>query len=264
MKVWIKAFIGILIGAMMTSGCVTNQSVTAQEIIEDLMQAFEDVTSYRYTANSLITLTTTNESGTSTIEAPSDSTCTVDVTNDKLEYESNEASPFVPDVEVHKFVYIIDNTFYQGIESDGNITWTSTDIESSDPMGYWYYYSQLSLLEDLRDSSTEERLEDEIINGIDCYVIDLTVDLETYYENRGMEGVSIDEDDISIEIIYWIAKDTDLLIKSQLDFSMDMSSIYGAFGSDDTIIQDTHIEVLYSDYNSPVIIELPPEATQEP
>ena len=131
-------------------------------------------------------------------------------------------------------------------------------------MGYWYYYSQLSLLEDLRDSSTEERLEDEIINGIDCYVIDLTVDLETYYENRGMEGVSIDEDDISIEIIYWIAKDTDLLIKSQLDFSMDMSSIYGAFGSDDTIIQDTHIEVLYSDYNSPVIIELPPEATQEP
>ena len=72
------------------------------------------------------------------------------------------------------------------------------------------------------------------------------------------------EDDISIEIIYWIAKDTDLLIKSQLDFSIDMSSIYGTFASDDTIIQDTHIEVLYSDYNSPVIIELPPEATQEP
>ena len=59
----------------------------------------------------------------------------------------------------------------------------------------------------------------------------------------------------------WIAKDTYLLVKAEIEIAMEVDpEAMGIPGGDGEIAMDMTISMLVYDYNEPVSIELPPGA----
>ena len=112
----------------------------------------------------------------------------------------------------------------------------------------------------------------EIVNGVDCYVMELTPDMEKLWEIAGQQAEltggmpDIDEellDEVfqSYSVKEWIAKDTYLLVKEEIEMAMEFDpEALGIPGGDGEIAMDMTISMLVYDYNQPVSIELPPEA----
>ena len=248
--------IGMLIGIMLSSGCVSNGSVTAKEVIRNVLNVYDggEITSYEISIDGYIKLTTT---------APFNATGVVDLINRKLMREDRMVSPFSPETESHLLVYIIEDIIYIGMYSGEALTWTNRTVGSMFPEPYpfdeWDIYSVLELYDGLRNCSDEEIIDEEIFGGVECYVIQAIPDFELWAQKYGIEWES-GKNDFDIVFIYWIAKDTSYIMKVQQTVTMDMSSVYGFPGGADTIIQEQFSETIFSDYNSPVTIELPPEA----
>lgn len=265
MKGWKLIAIGVLAGIMITAGCVSPEGVTAKEIIRNVLNVYDEgeITSYEISMDGYITLTTTNSSGTSVVEAPSNATGVVDIINRKLMREDRIVSPLYPETESHLLVYIIEDIIYTGVYSGEALTWTNRTIGSMFPEPYpfdeWDLYSILELYDGLRNCSDEEIIDEEIIGGMECYVIQVTPDFELWAQKYGLEWQG-SEDIFDAVFVYWVAKDTSYIMKVQQTITMDMSSVYGIPGGADTIIQEQFSETIFSDYNSPVTIELPPEA----
>jgi len=244
------------------------ESVTAKEVIRNVLNVYDggEITSYEISIDGYITLTTTNSSGTSVVEAPFNATGVVDIINRKLMREDRMVSPLHPETESHLLVYIIEDIIYAGVYSGEAITWTNRTIGTLFPEPYpfdeWDTYSVLELYDGLRTCSDEEIIDEEIIGGVECYVIQAIPDFELWAQKYGIEWES-GESNFDAIFIYWIAKDTNYIMKVQQTTTMDMSSVYGFLGGAVTIIQEQFSETIFSDYNSPVTIELPPGATQE-
>jgi len=259
--------IGMLIGIMLSSGCVSNGSVTAKEVIRNVLNVYDggEITSYEISMDGYITLTTTNSSGTYVVEAPSNATGVVDIANRKLMREDRMVSPFYPETESHSLVYIIEDIIYTGVYSGEALTWTNRTIGSmfpeSFPFDEWDMTSVLELYDGLRNCSDEELLDDDTVEGVECYVLQINPDFELWAQRYGFEWED-DETDFDANFIYWVAKDTSYIMKVQQTITMDMSSVYGFPGGTDTIIQEQFSETIFSDYNSSVTIELPPGVTQ--
>jgi len=262
---WKIIIIAILIGIMITAGCISPEGVTAKEVIRNVLNVYNggEITSYEISIDGYITLTTTNSSGTSVVEAPSNATGVVDIINIKLMREDRMVSPLHPETESHLLVYIIGDIIYTGVYSGEALAWTNRTVGSMFPESYpfdeWDIYSVLELYDGLRNCSDEEIIDEEIIGSVECYVIQAIPDFQLWAQKYGFEWEE-GEDNFDAVFVYWIAKDTSYIIKVQQTITMDMSSIYGIHGGADTIIQEQFSETIFSDYNSPVTIELPPEA----
>lgn len=106
--------------------------------------------------------------------------------------------------------------------------------------------------------SEVEFLGTETVNGVECYVLSVTPDVEKFWEfvlmQPGMEdevsGIDPEEIFSDISFIYWIAKDTYFIAKSTADMAMTLEEATG----------NLVMTVLMYDINEPVTIELSPEA----
>ena len=245
------------------SGCVkeTETGVTAEEIKANMLQAIEDIASYKYSSDVTVTMTTIKESESNTTEIVGIQNGEVDITYKKLRQDTN-ATTITAGIsdEQHWIFYIVDNILYSGNETDGNITWTSMNTSMA-----WNAYSALELYTLYLEGEGElknvevERLADEVVEGVDCYVLHLTAfENQSGEEDSGqfpLQGYYYYE----LNIKYWIAKDDYLLIKTYFKVMSDSSRSY-AFGEADRSTTVQEMEALFNDYNVPVTIELPPEA----
>jgi hypothetical protein len=235
------------------SGCVEENTVTAEEIKERFLQAVEGVTSYRYSSDSAVTMTTIKES-TNTKEFLIVQTGEVDNLNKKIKQYGNTTSE--GSNEEHVIFYMVDNISYYGNQTNGNTTWRSSMIGSE----MWNVYSYLEQITAGLENGTGQfnntelkRLSDETVENVDCYILRFTG-----FQNQSsttINGYSYIEYDIK----YWIAKDTNLLKKSNIKSTIDQSGIY-SFGDANRSIVTAEMETFFYDYNVPLNIELPPEA----
>jgi hypothetical protein len=252
--------VGLLLLITAFSGCI-QENVTAKEITENMLQAIEDVSSYKYSADVNVIQTMINESGTNITESDAIQNGEVDLANKKLKQDNTFTTTGTSD-EQHWSIYLIDDIQYTGTESDGNITWESLNTSFTNASMTWIAYSALEgqtmFLENTLIDADVERLSDDVLDGVDCYVLYLS-----YIENQSGDSYGFDapsgNSSYELEVTYWIAKDTYLLIKSYQKLTMDMSGWY-AFGGGDRSITASEMDVRYYDYNVPVVIELPPEA----
>jgi len=154
--------------------------------------------------------------------------------------------------------------------------WTKMEM----PEGYeelWESRNQVDKQMELLNISKVELLEDEKVNGVDCYVLKLTPDIEKYWktvmEQEGMSELmqnlrQNDSFDIGnmikeISIKQWIAKDTKFPMKTEMQIKMVMSSEdlnIPETKEKFTMTIDQTADMVFYDYNEPVTIELPKEA----
>ncbi len=132
--------------------------------------------------------------------------------------------------------------------------------EESQQMGWGE--SQIELLE----AAQVEVISSERVDGIDCYVLEVTPDLEQLWQLSNHlhfdEVPDVTEEYLqeifrSFSVKQWVAKDTYFLMKAEIDIAEE-------FPPDEAgpSTVDIAMVLLCYNYNQPVTIELPPEAEE--
>ena len=188
---------------------------------------------------------------------------------------SEETETLNSDMEI----YIIDNTMYsKSVMKVGEETipaeWIKMEIAPDyNPMPVDYF------IDLLQEASEIKILSDEKVDGIECYVVKLTPDMNKFLELMAQQmqmlvgDIPIEPtiiDDLSqlfeqLDITYWIAKDTFFPIKEHINITMVINP--ETLGKP-TLPEYEGLEMKffieatsnYHSYNEPVAIELPEEA----
>nr|QNO54498.1 hypothetical protein DBMFGOPN_00005 [Methanosarcinales archaeon ANME-1 ERB7] len=193
-------------------------------------------------------------------------------------------------------MYLINNTMYMKMDMGYILPnfsfWQKSEMTEADWESEEIQGPQMELL----NCSNVTLLDDEEVNGVDCYVLKIVPDTEKFWEiamNQTMGGlpgfdnpmnnsqqtetgnVTVDNGNatgisysdfvnmsmMNISITDWIAKDTKFMMKEQM--TMDMTISLENLDIPDTeggITMTMDFEMISYDYNKPVTIVLPEEA----
>jgi hypothetical protein len=156
--------------------------------------------------------------------------------------------------------YILGDMAYVGVVSQvAPIEWVKGDVSED----FWetqdYVSSQIALVR----GGEAVILGTEIVKGIDCYIAEISPDMDELLEYISSQ---VEQEDLSVEITEdsisnysqkgWYAKDTFFPLKSHQEFDMKVD-IEGNEATYHFII-----DTIYYDWNKPVSIELPSEAEE--
>jgi hypothetical protein len=168
-------------------------------------------------------------------------------------------------------MYIINNSMYTKMDLGSvlpfNIPlWIKTNMSEEDWESEDLLEQQMALL----NASNVELLEDEVVNGVDCYVLKIEPDSEMFWElmvnqslmnqlevGEGLQNMSdlANQSMMNISMTQWIARDTMFVMKSKATMEM---AINPDTGEESKVTMD--YEMYLYDYNVPVTIVLPPGA----
>lgn len=159
---------------------------------------------------------------------------------------------------VEQSFYLLDGMGYLGarIAQGIPIQWGKVDMTDS----IWDAQDLLTRFSSLIDSTQVKLLEEESIGGIPCYVIEVLPDsdsLHDFMESGMPSDGEVDFANASINNLSctaWFAKDTSYIIKMVVESEVTVEEE----GVDVTVRCEA--EMLYSDHNKPVTINLPDEA----
>ena len=110
----------------------------------------------------------------------------------------------------------------------------------------------------------------EVVNGTDCYILEITPSMEVAANLISQQLQFIDPDigefkaDLlkEISVKQWISKDSYLLMKAEAGVLLEMRPEDVGGGDFEKMTIDMDIGARYYDYNQPVSITLPPEALE--
>ena len=234
--------IAVLLICVGLSGCEekTYTDSTA-EITTNMLNSLRNIKSYGYsTIGSIIS----NDVKTGITEGYAE----VDIANSRLMTIQNVSMLMFGNAT--SYIYIINSIeFTNKTESSGHIELTKKNITEE----IWSTYDNHGLHDELLEISEIERVDDESVDDVVCYVINIIPDMEKYFQvfDNPME-TSSDYTPNYIEIKYWIDKINYLPQRSDSKIGMIMSS--PAWG-DMVYVYET--DILYSNYNTDFVIELP-------
>ena len=127
----------------------------------------------------------------------------------------------------------------------------------------WDSYDQMQMQVDLLDYGEVDRLNDEVVNNEDCYVLKILPDVDKLYEimmNQQGLGTGVLQNSYLSDIIkdfsikLWISKETNFIMKAYEYVSMEMT----LYESTTSMTMETMI--LFTNYNTAIMIELPEDA----
>jgi hypothetical protein len=170
-------------------------------------------------------------------------------------------------------MYVINYTMYTKMDMSAilpNLTlWLKSEMTEED----WESEDLLGQQMELLNCSNVTLLEDEEVNGVECYVLKIVPDekcWEIIMNQSIMDQSGMDKDDIinqslsNITMTEWIAKDTKFVMKAEM--AMDMTTTSpdteeeAKVAMDSTMTFYDYNTMTFYDYNVPVTIVLPPEA----
>lgn len=167
-------------------------------------------------------------------------------------------------------MYIVEDWIYAKMEILGEpATWMKAPIEAGD----WEQHDIASLQIDWLLDAEAQFLRSETVDEIDCYVLQVTPDLEKLWalmQWAGMEelgltpGLDLNDVITDFSVKQWIAKDTYFTRKTTQNLTMVLSS--ESLGISPELAGDFHasaevvVTITTHHINEPVTIELPPEA----
>jgi hypothetical protein len=159
---------------------------------------------------------------------------------------------------------------YMKVPAAGQEQWMKMKLDEQLWNNQDQFTQQINFLESALNVT---KLNDEKVNGVDCYVIEVNPDMATLMDWIASQGQSTGElENINpdmfktISIKEWIAKDGLLPQKSAIDILMEMTpaDISSTDSSSPPDFEKTTITmtgtVNYFDYDKPVSIVLPPES----
>ncbi len=249
----------VLLGALLSCLCV--QSVSPDVIKQKAIESSKNIKTYRFKMTVQSQLIFGNESGKSTMI--SNATGAIDLINKRMYIDVHTViNQFGRTYSMESETYVINDTAY--IKSNGASVWFKKKLRND----FWIRNNQIDQQTELLSFSKVEKLSDEKVNGIDCYVLKLKPDLDKFVEY--MENTSNVPQNKSLlkhmlkEVVIkeWIAKDTFYPIKSEIltVMEMPMKISIGSLKGNVSIEETMKTTVEFYDHNKPVLIKLPEEA----
>lgn len=254
-KVFLAIVISILSVVSILSGCVSSDNVSASEIKIFTLQSYLDINSYEFSLD----MTMNTGPVASMMSMVSTANGVVDVVNRRFMMEMS--SSFSMLMEMNFLYYIVDDMIFMKMDYFGTEQWMKMDYSEFNVS--WNSYDQMQMQVDLLEYGEVERLDDEIVNNNDCYVLKILPNVDKLFEimmnqnglSAGMlqiSNLSNMLNDFSIKI--WISKETNLIMKAYEYMTMDMD-LYEYSTS-----TSMEITILFTNYNKTLNIELPEEA----
>jgi hypothetical protein len=273
----------VVVMALSFSACGGEELPTAQEIIDGMTQAVADVRTGEFDIDMTMDITGKSEGESIDANVDMDGSGAIDIENMQMQMDAtmNLEAPGKGDMDMATEMYFVDNTFYILTDALGMWpTWMKLEIPEMGelPEGYWDQADLLELQTELLEACEVKVTGSEKVGGIDCYVLESNPDMEQFwqlsmemYETMGLEMTDIPEDfeDYLDEMFrsfsakQWIAKDTYLIMKVEIEMTMELNAAaMGIIDEEGEAAIDMDMTMLIFNYNQPVSIELPPEAEE--
>ena len=261
---WKRILATSLVLVMVLSFTACAKEPSAQEIVDSVIASFDNIRTYQFDSNETVDMTIEGD-GEEEDSFTLISNGTIDVENRQLRVDTSISETEQPEIVWGGEQYFIDGMLYvKPKDPAGESMWTKEEApeewwEGMQKMGV---ESQIELLE----AAQVEVIGSESVGGIDCYVLEVTPDLEqlwqlynylTFQEPPDVTEEYLQEIFRSFSIKQWVAKDTYFLMKAQIDIATEFPP---EEPGPSTI--DIAMVLLSYNYNEPVSIELPPEAEE--
>jgi len=214
------------------------------------------------------TTTITGDDGASTMTGSGTGNGAVDLVNRKLMMEMTSAGNSGGiETESTLSYYFVDYVMYMKMDFMGTEQWIKMDFSEMDiPWNtYWKNYDQMEMLTAVLEISDVERLDDEVVNGVDCYGLKIVPDVDRLVEIlmsqlgsvTGMpQGMQLSDTVKDFTLTFWISKDTNFIMKAYEYISVDTSSFQYSASMD----MNVEVTIMFTEYNDAVNIELPEDA----
>jgi hypothetical protein len=256
---------------------------SAQEIINGVSGAQDDTRTFQLDMDMTLDMIGEVEGEVFAVTMAISTAGTMDVPNSQLMMDMDVimdmeemALPGEDEMEVSMVMYLMDDTMYMMTEiPELGPMWIKYEIGTLEEI--WGQMDQTQYqIELLEDAAQVEVVGSETVGGVDCYVLQLTPDMEQLWQlmMQQMEDVGVmGEEDFGIDpeflqdmfrsfsVKQWVAKDTYFLVKAVIDMSLELTAeAMGLSEEEGAIAMDMSLDLLVYDYNQPVSIVLPPEA----
>lgn len=271
MKILLIASSLCLILSTTFSGCLSTGSVSAAQVKDLALATSEDINSYELLMYMSMNMET-NLFGddVSTTSMSINGNGIVDLASHKLMMEMTSSSSGTIPIEASYSFYFVDYVMYMNMDYLGETPqWIKMDFSQLDitEESYWDTYDQMQSLATLLEVSEVEFIDDQTINGYNCYGLKLIPDINKLVDAMAtqfgssasmLQGIGMDLSSFvdSFVIELWIAKDTNFIMKAYEYMKIDTSSIQ----SSTPMTMEMEITILIYNYNAAPDIELPGDA----
>lgn len=244
---------------------------------EEVNQIIANVTSAEYDTVKFdvempMTMEVVGGSEPGTMSMVVDGTGVMDMANEEMQMTMNMTVdiPGAGEQEMAMEAYIVGGWMYTKMDFlELGEQWTKMEVTEE----MWQQQGQIEpLLEFLVTAVEINYLGSKTVSGTECYLFEIVPDMEALgellsQETSGMGIMDFSQFDLAemykeLSVKEWIAKDSYLLTKVEIEMVLEMSpSDVGAAEDDfDKMTMDIKIVESFYDYNEPVSIELPQEA----
>jgi hypothetical protein len=259
--------------SILAAGCGQATELTAQEVVTKVINAYSSVQTVKMDSTMSMTMETTG--GEESLDVQMDmvvnGSMNVKDTGLSLTMTMDMDIPVIGKQTISSDVYIVDDWVYTKVDVPGvGDRWIKTKLDSA----AWAQQDQLARqIEFLKTAIAVTSAGSETVDGVECYVLEIKPDMAMLMafitSQMGQEAhVDLPEDvDFaemfkSLTIKEWIAKDSYLPVKADMQMVMEINAEdLGETSADfDKMTMDMSVVMKYSDYNQPVTIVLPAEA----
>jgi len=248
---------------------------SAQEIVDGVFEALDDIRTYQFDMDMTMDMSGEAEGEAFEMTTVMDSSGALDLDSREMmmDMTMDMALPGEGEIEAVMEMYFIGDVLYMLIEIPGiDPTWMKAEM----PEEYWEQMGQAESQIELLKTAQVKVIGSETINGIDCYVFQLTPDMEQLWQlamqqaelTVTLEELAVAEEFLqemfrSFSVKQWVAKDTYFLTKAEIDMAIELTPEALGYPEEEGIMtMDIAMDLLAYNYNQPVSIVLPPEAEE--
>jgi outer membrane lipoprotein-sorting protein len=278
-KMWKKMVSISLVLVMVLSFTACAKEPSAQEIIDGVMESFDNIKTYQFDLDMTMHATGVAEGDSLEHTVMMDNSGTLDLENLQMQVDLSAGSG---DEMISVESYIIDGMMYirpEAIMPEGPGE-KSMWMKQEAPIEVWERMSASSGIENYKELLRTAQVEvtgSEKVEGVDCYVLQLNPEMAELYQTAmdpaggiGQAGMLppvpeelLEEMFNSFSVKQWIAKDTHFLMKAEIDMTIESTpELVDYLGEEGETSLDITINFRAYNYNQPVTIELPPEAEE--
>ncbi len=252
-----------------TPAVIQGKVLVAEDVAMGTIQASQKIESLAFDMSFSMSLSLPTDEGTRTMAMEQTGVGLINLADKQMSLDMNVAMDISNEGRQNATaqIYATDGWLYMKTTIPGGVDqWTK--IKLTDEM--WAVQSQFtSMIDFLKSPSGIQLMESEMVQGIDCYVIDIAPNMASLSDwamgqtQQGQTGTTLNEG-VSAEAFQnlsvkeWIAKDTMLPVKAIVEIVMDMSADSSISNTDNAM--EINASVTFHDYGTPVNFQLPSEA----
>ena len=251
--------------------------ISEANLIEKAVSAIENIETCQFTMQMNMDMTGKGNGESFDMQMTYDGTGTMDNLNQQMKMDMNmnmdmDMLGMDMDQEMDMEIYYIDDMMYTMTSNEMMGTeWLKSPL----PEGSWESQDMASQQTELLDAASLEILDGGVVNGVNCYKVEIIPNMLNLYEammqQPGMSTEGLPEDmniaDLvdmikKVNVTQWYAKDTFFPMKADMSMTMVMTpeNMGDEMMGDMEMEMDMTMNIEFSDYNEPVSIELPPDA----